>query len=476
MPTSVPSVVSKDIIGKAAEGAYRPGPWPLPVTGGYLPANVGDKWNWWQCGYLPYGTGQQSAIVEACVSAYSQTVAMCPGSHWHSNSKGGRDRVTTSALSRILREPNDYDTISDFLLNAVRQLYLDGNAYAYCVRNSRYEIDEIHLMDARNSRAQIAYDGSIFYALGGNQIVQERFGPLAPVPARDVLHIRLHTQQYNPLLGLSPLLSAAFDIAAGDAIKQQQLNFYLNGAKPSFMLSTDLLLDEDQTAAARDRFNQMARDPATGGVVILTHGLKPQPVVMSSRDAQLADVLKASKEDIALAFRIPLQILGLGGSPFGSTEALMAAWISEGLGFCLNHVEEAFGRTFGLDGQPEDYLEFDTKALMRSLFKDRIEALVRGVQGGVYSPNEARNEENLDSVKFGDSPRVQQQVVPLEAAAGISGSTPGTKPTIPPAPPAQGSPPAAGVPLGSQKHERIAGLFIERARALERDESRIGNL
>src|SRR5215469_1627510 len=85
----------------------------------------------------------QLPVIEACVSAYSQTCAMCPGDHWRANNKGGRDRVTNSALSRILRYPNDYQSMSDFLLNAVRQLYLQGNAYALCLRNARYEIVEL---------------------------------------------------------------------------------------------------------------------------------------------------------------------------------------------------------------------------------------------------------------------------------------------------------------------------------------------
>lgn len=44
---------------------------------------------------------------------------------------------------------------------------------------------------------------------------------------------------------------------------------------------------------------------------------------------------------------------------------------------------------------------------------------MRGVQGGVISPNEARNMEGFDSVPYGDEPRCQQQVVPLSAAAAI---------------------------------------------------------
>ena len=98
-------------IGTGAEGEYRPGPWYLPVTHGWLPADVGNSINWWQNGYTPYLQGAQLAIIEACVSAYSQTIAMCPGAHWRANNKGGRKRVTNSALSRILHYPNDYQTM-----------------------------------------------------------------------------------------------------------------------------------------------------------------------------------------------------------------------------------------------------------------------------------------------------------------------------------------------------------------------------
>src|SRR5215471_1780599 len=160
---------------RKGEGDVHPGPWYLPITGGWLPTEVGSYWNWWQMGGNPLPWPGRSAMVEACISAYSQTVAMCPGDHWRLNSKGGRDRVKTSALSRILRYPNDYQSISDFMLNATRSLYDDGNTYALALRNDRYEIDELHLMDPRLSFPRVATTGAIFYQLGGNDVVARRF-------------------------------------------------------------------------------------------------------------------------------------------------------------------------------------------------------------------------------------------------------------------------------------------------------------
>ena len=44
------SRVAGQLIGKG-EGDYRPGPYYLPITGGWLPAGVPD--NFWQLGYTP---------------------------------------------------------------------------------------------------------------------------------------------------------------------------------------------------------------------------------------------------------------------------------------------------------------------------------------------------------------------------------------------------------------------------------------
>jgi HK97 family phage portal protein len=411
------SRIFKPSAAKAVEGEYRPGPYHFPLSGGWLSADVGQYWNWWQMGH-DLQRGGSSAMLEACVSAYSQTLAMCPGDHWHVNAKGGRERVTTSALSRILRKPNDYQSISDFLLNLTRNLYTDGNAYALALRNDRFEIVELHLMRSATSSARLSIDGDVFYQLSGNQIIEQRIPGDLIVPARDVLHVRLHTPE-NPLIGVSPVMAAALEMAVGNAMLRQQILFYTNQARPSQVIATDLTLDAVQVDELRKRWNDQARGLGTGGTPILTHGLKVASLSATARDAQLAELMKMADQNIALAYRVPLQILGIGGTPYASTELLMQSWIASGLGFALNHIEEAFGQTFGLKGVPTDYLEFDTAALLRSALKDRVESYAAGTRAGIFAPNEARSEFELERVPDGDEPRMQQQDVPLSYGAEL---------------------------------------------------------
>lgn len=395
---------------KATEGQYRPGPYEL--NDGWLSATAGRYLNFWQGGYNLQPYGEASAMVEACVSAYAQTVAMCPGDHWRKLANGGRERVVNSALSRVLRRPNDYQSLSDLLMNMTRRLYTRGETFALAIRNDRAEIAELHMM--RNGTAHVAQDGSIFYALSGNEVVERRFDLSAPIPARDVLHVRLHTP-IHPLKGASPILATTLELSMSGAALNQQVSFYLNQARPSFMLETDEKLTTQQTNDLRDRWNAQTQGENAGGTPILAWGLKAKPVVSSAHDGQLVEMLKMTDQNVALAFRLPLQVLGLGGTTFASTELLMQSWIASGLGFCLNHIEEAFGLLFRLKGMPDEYMELDTRALLRSAYKEQIEALRTGVIGGIYSPDEARASVDLPAVPGGHGamPRVQQQVVPL---------------------------------------------------------------
>jgi HK97 family phage portal protein len=442
------------------EGAYHDGPYRILTTSspGWLPHEWGS-WNHWQMNQDPRSGAGINAMVEACVSAYAQTVAMCPLVHWERNwDDGGREQVTTSALSRIAIAPNDYQTRSDLLLNLVRSLYLDGNAYALALRNNRFEISSLHGMDPRLCRAEVI-DGEIFYELGGNPVIDGRIESLGLdraslrfVPARDVLHIKLNSV-IDVLHGETPLCAAALAMAATNAALQQSISFSANQSRPSGILSTDLTLTKPKVDELRQLWNEHSKGLNAGGVPILSSGLKFQPMAISNKDTQAAELLKANDAMIAQVFRVPMAIVGSEQQPMGSTEALMNFWIAGGLGFALDRVELAFDKLFGLPAS--EYSELDSSVLLRSNLKDKIEAFARGTIGGIYSPNEARAEFELPSAKAGDEPRVQQQVVPLSFAA---------EPPAPPTPPASSQPSAAPGAAEEDQQADVAALVRHNAR------------
>lgn len=440
------------------EGAYHDGPYRILTTSspGWLPHEWG-AWNHWQMNQDPRSGAGINAMVEACVSAYAQTVAMCPMAHWAMLDNGGREQVTTSALSRIAIAPNDYQTRSDFLLNLVRSLYLDGNAYALALRNNRFEISSLHGMDPRLCRAEVI-EGEIFYELGGNHVINGRietlgYEALRFVPARDVLHVKLNSV-IDVLRGETPLCAAALAVAANTASLKQSISFSVNQSRPSGILSTDAVINKPKADELRQLWNEQAKNLNVGGVPILSNGLKFQPMTISNKDTQAIETLKANDAMVAQVFRVPLAIVGSEQQPMGSTEALMNFWIAGGLGFALDRVELAFDMLFGLPAS--EYSELDSNVLLRSNLKDKVEAFARGTIAGIHSPNEARAEFELPAAKWGDEPRVQQQVVPLSFAS---------EPPKPPAPPASPASPAAPPPPDAQQQQAdVAALVRQNAR------------
>jgi HK97 family phage portal protein len=381
---------------------------PLPISGGSIPASW--PWNWWQTGKDPIGGGSNS-IVQSCVDAYAQTLAQLPAQHVSEFPGEGVQPITTSALSRVLRQPNSYQTRSDFVLNLVKSLLLHGNGYALAQRNDRNEISALHLLNSRSVSPMIDREsGSIFYAIG-DQIMLPHGSIDALVPQRDVLHVRLFTPR-NPLIGVSPIENLAMAIASTNAISSHQAAFFSNMARPSGLLTTDERLTKEQMMQLRDAWLNQSQHLNSGGVPILAAGLKWQSMSINSQDSQLVEAFQMGRDDIAMSFRIPLAVLGYAkDSTYQSAETLINAWLSQGLGFLIEHIEQSISAFFGVP--LNTHCQFDVDALLRTDLVGRVDALTKAISGGLYSPNEARRKEGLPDAEDGDEPRLQAQVVPL---------------------------------------------------------------
>ena len=388
---------------------------------------------WWQQGYRTPMPDQNSAV-EACIGAISQTIAMLPLAHWRENAKGGSERVKNSAASRVLRKPNNYQTKADFFLNLVRAELLRGNGYALAQRNGRQEISALHPVQPSSLYPFVSeLDGSIYYQFSQTPVGQE-FDPVVEDLFRsdDVLHIRMHTP-LHPLVGETPMTAAALAIDGGNAIQKASAAFHANMSRPSGYLKVPGALKADLAESLRGEWQAAYTGVSSGRIAVLQGGVEWQTLSMNAVDAAIIDSYKMTIADIARVFRVPLAIIGDNTSTYNNTEVLMKFWLATGLGYMLEHLELALDALFAL---PEgEWIAFDTDYLQRADFAARIEGLVRGVQGALFTPNEARAREGLPAVPFGDEPRVQAQVVPLSYASQAPGeSAPSAPSTDPPNP------------------------------------------
>ncbi len=271
------------------------------LQGNSNPSGVSDfsdvpksyPWNWWQKD-MKLEDSFSNTTVEACVATISQTVAMLPVKHLKENGSGGFEEVKNSAASRILRKPNPFQTKSAFFVDFVRAMLLRGEGFGAVTRNNRYEIKALY--PQYRMSPYIAPDLSdVYYSPSNNELVNLDM----MIPSRDVLHVRMHTKNH-PLIGATPLEAAKLPANTGTSIQGHENKFFQNMSRPSGVVSTDMTLTADQTKLLRERFNEQAQDLNTGGIPILTSGLKYQQISMSAVDAEIIETYKMTKEDTTL--------------------------------------------------------------------------------------------------------------------------------------------------------------------------------
>ena len=378
---------------------------------------------WWQQDLKPL-SGGKNETVEACVSALSQTVAMCPIQHLREEDNGEDKRQYGSGPERVLLNPNPYTSRSVFFNQIIRSIYFYGNGYAVATRDNNRAINGLYFSDPRSTNGVIDQEtGDVYYWVSPNP--GKAYNPESDqiYPARDVLNIRINPRTTEPLKGDTAIASAANSIAANSSITGHQAAFFNNKASPSGILHTDQILTRDQMSQLRDAVASQSQGKNSGKIPVLGNGLKWQPMSLTSQDAQMVEAYGMTVESISRVFRVPLPMINsMAGSTFNNAETLMAWFLSSGLGFLLEHIELELNRLFNLPFR--ERVNFNTKALLRSDWKTQMEALGGGVLNGIYSPNEARAMVGLGAVEEGDEPRVQQQVVPLSAWQSLNEPAP----------------------------------------------------
>ena len=395
-----------------AEGSWR-GPFTGfgELGGSYMVDPIGDGWQ----RNLQIGNGdiEKFGPIYACIAIISQEMARIPMVHYRTQPDGSREVVTNKAPIRVLRNPNRYQTKSDFMLYMMRSLLLDGNAYAIATRNDRSEVETLHPVAPKQIWPYIV-DGEIFYQFGDEQVTE-----LANIdtrnwfPQRDVFHLKLFTPRH-PLVGESPITAAYHPAVSGIEINRHTAAFFGNMSRPSGVLRhPGTIQSEDGIQRIKQKFMEITQRGHTGEPIVLQEGMTWAPLAMNAVDSQLVQSYELTSKQCAQCFRVPPFLLGdLEKSSFQNVESLSRFFINSTLGFYIDHTEAALVDFFGLP--PNEEIHFDVeKALLRGDMESRMQSYSKGIQNAVLTPNEARHRENLPPMEYGDNLRAQQQLVPL---------------------------------------------------------------
>jgi len=388
---------------------------------GYVWPSRANTWNWWQ--FTNSRTTREFADfapVFACWRIISEEVARVPIQVVRTDDRGIRQVISNKAPTRVFRRPNSYQTASDLKMALTQSLLSDGNAYAFAVRNDRFGIAEMYPVRPSNVSVYIDHeDGSVYYHVADSDVLA-----LSQVdtgywfPARDMLHIRLFSYNH-PLTGVTPLTAAALGVNAGLNIGAQTAAFFGNMARPSGIIKHPKPLKKEAVQKIKETFMQAASGDQAGAPIVFSEGMDWEPMAMTAVDAELIQSYNLTERQVAQIYRVPFFFLNeMADMKLGSVESLTRYFINSGLGFYFTHLAEALTKFFALP--PNESIIFDYEsALLQGDFEARMEAYKTGVQGGIYTVNEARGREGLSPVEYGDDVRMQQQMVPLSYGVAV---------------------------------------------------------
>jgi HK97 family phage portal protein len=372
------------------------------------------------------------SAVYACINTIASDMSKLPPQVFAKDlSTGALTARRSDYYVALMTAPNQFQTCADFLYSFVQSYLMQGNTYAFCRRNARGEISEMHILNPYRVQPLIADDGSIFYRCSEDLLAGVEAGQI--VPERDMIHHRLPLLPGYPLVGVTPIFAAAASSAVGLKILQNSQTFFANSSRPSGALVTDKPVLEDKATRIKQEWDEAFRGENYGKIAILSNGFKWEPLTITAQDAQLIEQLRWAVEDVARVFRVPPFMLGdMQKVSYRNTEQLSRMYLNGCLSTHVGALEQRFARAFEFG--PTFVFQFDLSELLRTEIDVRFGAYEKALLSGWQSINDVRAQEGLTPVKGGEVPRVQMQMVPIDAPPLPAASPIGPGPGDPPAP------------------------------------------
>jgi HK97 family phage portal protein len=152
-----------------------------------------------------------------------------------------------------------------------------------------------------------------------------------------------------------------------------------------------------------------------GKILQLGNGSTFKSVSMNMVDAQFLETMKFNRGQIASIFRVPSHMINdLDKSSFNNIQHQSREFLMYTLLPHLIRWEQTLNATlFSPEEQGQYYVKFNVDDFSRADMGERIDSLTKGIAGGLYTPNDAREAEGLAP---SPSPNANKLHIPLNIA------------------------------------------------------------
>lgn len=321
---------------------------------------------WTKKGYSQFSEEayKKNVIANRCVSLIARSAASVDWLAFDVNN----NIIKNHPVLKLLHQPNPANGGAEFFESLYSHKIISGNAYVFANKNSAGEIVELYLF--RPDRVEIipgigASPKAYSYTIGDKKTIYR----VDPVTSKsDVLHLR----NFNPLddwYGLSQIEAASYSIDLHNQSSAWNQALLQNGARPSGALiikgvdGASSYLSKEQFARLQEQLQEKFMGSVNAGrPLLLEGGLEWKDMSYSPKDMDFLEAKNSAARDIALAFGVPPQLLGIKGDNTYNNmqEARLAFWeetviplIDKTVDALNNWLATSFGANFkiGYDAQ-----------------------------------------------------------------------------------------------------------------------------
>ena len=330
----------------------------------------------------------------------------------------GETELTDHPLLTLLRRPNPMQSYGDYVRAKVSYLMIAGNGYEerFMVGSEVKELyqlrpDRMSILPSANG-VPAAY----VYKVGQNAT---RWDVDPRTLNCDVRHLKL----FNPLndwYGMSPIEAGAYALDQNNESMAWMQALLQNSARPSGALTVKdggTLADENFNRLKAQIEEQYSGSTNAGRPMLLEGGLEWQQMGLSPTDMGIIESKFASARDVALAFGVPPQLLGIPGDNTYANyaEARLAFWEDTALPLLdmIVHDWNAWlGNLYGVTIRP------DVDAIP-AIAEKRLSMWQMADQSKDLTINERRALKGYGPIEGGDVLFVSSAEIPL----GMAGDT-----------------------------------------------------
>jgi HK97 family phage portal protein len=334
------------------------------------------------------------------VTKHNQPRPKCTtGERYGEKSAAVVEEVTAHPLLDLLRRPNQFMNSVD--LWELTQTYLEvtGKAYWYLEPGPFGVPGNIWVLPSQNVTPRRHMDSKQpidYFEYRTGKRYQE-------FPVEQIAFFRFPDPRDPYTGGLSPLRACYEQVLLTSEFAATKSAIYENRGLPSALVSPESALGEEERTRLEHEWNMKFHRGGAGKVVVAETGLKVQLLNQSLGDiAALAD-MKATKEDIANAFHVPIAFLTTQTN-LANLQASQSQHMAQAIAPRLQRRDEKLNQFLVPFFDPSERLFFSSENPVPVDQDASLAQLRTDLQFGILSINEVRSGRGLPPVPWGDSP------------------------------------------------------------------------